>query len=300
MTDEIRPTGEPEYEDREDDYQDGSDYEYDEAMPLSLLWSKEQSRVHSGFWDALDTLVEAGCQEHLVVYLLFRLPTADFVMPATRDDITTTLTDLSRAIKGLHRLQGKQMLPLLGPLVRQYGSVLRWLQQVRAEVRQLERVAHGGKSLLVEQLKAALVNHVMDATGRPYDGPVSVLLDAALAPSLWTFDAVGQFTRSENRQWDKYDKTAHRKWRERHAHLIEQDSAVRQEWIREADAEGERVAEWLQRNSQSPAKRDEAQMLLAAGVRWGEIAERFDMSVGAAKQWLLDQNAPVKQGRKKR
>ena len=167
MTEESRPTGEAEYEDREDDFEDERDYEYDEAMPLLLLWEQEQSRVHPGFWEALDTLVEAGCQRYHVVYLLHRLPEADFVEKASKDDITTTLADLSRAIEALQRLRAKQLLPLLGPLTRQHWSVLRWLEQTSDEVRKLEITAHGGKSLLVEQLKAALVSHVMDATKIP-------------------------------------------------------------------------------------------------------------------------------------
>ena len=299
MTEESRPTGEAEYEDREDDFEDERDYEYDEAMPLLLLWEQEQSRVHPGFWEALDTLVEAGCQRYHVVYLLHRLPEADFVEKASKDDITTTLADLSRAIEALQRLRAKQLLPLLGPLTRQHWSVLRWLEQTSDEVRKLEITAHGGKSLLVEQLKAALVSHVMDATGDPYDEPVSVLLEAALGPSLWTFDEVGQFTRNENRHFDTYGKEAHSKWRGRHADLIKEGSALRQELFREADvAEGKRVAEWVQRNPPSRARRLEALKLKADGARWEEIAERFGKPVAALKKWLAIDGKPTDTSRK--
>ena len=300
MTEESRPTGEAEYEDREDDFEDESAYDYDEAMPLRLLWEQEQSSVHPGFWEALDTLVEAGCQKHRVVYLLHRLPEADFVEKASKDDIARTLADLTTAIKALQRLRAKQILPLLGGLTRQYWSVLRWLQQTSDEVRKLENTAHAGKSLLVEQLKAALVSHVIETTGNPYDEPVSVLLEAALGPSLWTFDEVGQFTRNENRQCDTYGKKTHRKWRERHLHLIKEGSTLRQEWFREADAEGKRVDEWLQRNPRSPARRAEALKLLAQGARWEEIAERFDMAVPAVTKWLATGRKPTGKSRKRR
>ena len=240
-------------------------------MPLLLFWEQEQSRVHPGFWEALDTLVEADCQRYRVVSLLSRLPGANFVEKASKDDITTTLADLSRAIEALQRLRSKQVLPLLGPLTRQYLSVLRWLEQASHEVRTLESTAHGGKSMLVEQLKAALVSHVMDATGNPHDEPVAVLLEAALGPSLPAFDVMGQFT---NRRGHPYRKKTHRKWRERHDKLIEEGSALRQEWFREADAEGKRVAEWQERNPLLPReKRHEALRLKAQGTPWEEIAE---------------------------
>ena len=178
--------------------------------------------------------------------------------------------------------------------------MLRWLQQVRAEVRQLKRVAHGGKSLLVEQLKAALVSHVMEATGKPYDEPVSVLLEAALGPSLWTFADASQSRRNEDRQCDTYGREAHRKWKERHQDLIREDSALRQEWFREADAEGKRVAEWLRNKSPSPARRSEALKLRAQGAPWEEIAEQFDMAVPAVKKWLGIGRKPTGGPRRKR
>ena len=101
MTDEIRLTRKQEHEDREQDDQDEFESEYGEAMPLTLLWGDEQSKVHPGFWDALDTLVEAGCQRHHVVYLLHSVPGSDFVQTASKDDIATTLADLRRAEKAL-------------------------------------------------------------------------------------------------------------------------------------------------------------------------------------------------------
>ena len=106
---------------------------------------------------------------------------------------------------------------------------------------QLEKTAHAGKSRLVDHVKAALVRYVVDATGLPHDVEVSDLLEAALEP-LWKFDDVGQFTRIKPEPWGFPYPENHRKWRARHAELIKEDSALRQAWFREADAEGKRVA----------------------------------------------------------
>ena len=285
MTDESRPTGEPEYEDREDAYKDESADDNDKAMPLLLLWEQEQSRVHPGLWEALDTLVEAGCKKHRVIYLLMRIPEADFIQNTSKDDIRTTLADLSRAVKALERLRTKQIFPLLGPLAHKQWSMLQWLQRVKAAVEKLEKSAHGGKSLLVDHLKAALVWHVIDATGQPHDSEVSNLLEA-VAESIWNFDDVGHFTRNEPGPWGFPFAENHRKWRALHAVLIDEDVERRQAWLREADAEGQQVAEWLKCNRPSPARRSEALKLKADGARWEEIAARFDMAVPAVKKWL--------------
>jgi len=269
---------------------DEPEFEFDqdgEPWPLAVLWERDQADVHPGFRDALEKLVTDGCQRHRIIYLLMRIPVADALRTASKDDIATTLTDLKRAEKALQRLRVKQLLPLLGPLERQYWVVMRWLQQVRVEVKRLQQAAHGGKSLLVERLKAALVSHVIDATGALHNRQVTVLLDAAGA-ELWKFDDQGQFTRCAHRQPKPYDGDTHRKWRGRHADLIEEDSPFRQEWFREADAEGRDVAEYLRRTLASPARRTEARWLRAQGTRMTEIAEQLDTTEDVVEKWLQD------------
>ena len=277
MSENRRPDDEPEF---------GPDHD-GEPWPLAVLWARDQSDIHAGFEEALDSLVTKGCQRHRIVYLLMMVPAAVLAENASKGDIDTTANDLKRAKRALERLRAKQLLPLLGPLARRHQVVLEWLTQAWSGVNRLAETAHAGKSLLAEQLKAALVSHVQDATGSPHDRLVSILLDAA-AQSPWVFSDPYEFTHREPQKQNINDGDALRKWRGRNAGLIQEDTALRQKWFREADAEAEHVADWLKRSCQSPERQQEARQLRAQGLTRRAIADQFVTTVQVADSWLAE------------
>jgi hypothetical protein len=275
MSDSHRPDDEPGFE---------SDWE-GESKPLVLLWEQDQSDIHPVFRDALDSLATKGCQRYRIVYLLMHVPAAVLAENASKDDIDTTADDLGRGMKALQRLRAKQLLPFLGPLARRHQVVLAWLTQAQVDVKML--AAHAGKSLLMEELTAALVSHVLDATGAPHDRLVSGLLDAA-AQSPWKFSDSYEFTRRERQKQSPNNSEAHRKWRGYHADLIQEDTALRQRWFREADAEGKYVADWQKRSLASPDRQLEAHQLLAQGSSRQAIADQLGTTVQAVDSWLAE------------
>ena len=185
------PTDDPRYEDRTDpDLMDEAEYR--------AGWERATRERHPLSGDALDELIEEGCDRAELIKMMIALEEVPLHNPASRQDLVEAgeiLAEAERKVPWLEFSDVAEQIfrnddaPVDAEQLRtKIGVVVRRLEAQAPETDRRQRALHNDRI-------AALVRYVVACTGTAHDSRVSALVQAAINTDGVTFNE------NDLRQW---------------------------------------------------------------------------------------------------
>ena len=185
---------------------------------------------HTGFRQALETLIREGCKKSCLFDLLGSLYDTGGEGGWSRSSVEETRSGLQQGIDALRTLRTQAERALLKVDTADLIKAQETLTQAAEELRPIERPADARRSFKRDFGKALLVRYVKNVTGHWHDQEVAEILDVALdslEPLVEPeFNQAGNLVDYRTVEIDygplpPYTMEAHRRWRGRNTTLLE-------------------------------------------------------------------------------
>ena len=216
-----------------------------DIYPLPPDWTMwdELAADHTGFRQALETLLRAECDKERLFELLGLLyGTGDEEGGWSRSSVAEARSGLQRGISALSTLRAQAERVLLKVDTADLIKAQEILTQAAEDLRLIERKADARRSIKRDVGKALLVRYVKKVTGHWHDQEVAEILDVALDSPYPVdepvFDQAGNVVDAKTVEIDygplpPYTMEAHRRWRGRHTTLLEL-SDLEERWTKQS------------------------------------------------------------------